>query len=223
MAKSNALKILVVSTGRAGSGYIAKALSLSGYPCGHEAIFNDPAEDIVRFQYENSTNYAESSWLAAPFIRSDWFQDDVKIVHLVRHPLAVARSFYDLNFFSRKQADSPFNRIVYENTEISRSTQHRQRSAIDHYFYWNKLIESNLDAAKNPRFLLRLEDLLIDDSSVRTALEAFLELQLDHLDEQVNSKAEQKKQHLGLWFSERRARRRIKEFALSHNTYGYDL
>lgn len=223
MEKSKALKVLIVSTGRAGSGYIAKTLSLSGYPCGHEAIFNNPDEAIVRSQYEDNTNFAESSWLAAPFIGAHWLKDDVKIVHLVRHPLAVARSFYEINFFSWKRADRRFNRIVYENTAINRFTQRRQSSAVKHYFYWNKLIESKLDAAKNPRFLLRLEDLLAEDSSAQAELEAFLELQFDHLGERVNSKAEEKRDQQGRAFSEWRARRQIKKLALSHNTYGYEL
>lgn len=76
------LDAVILSTGRAGSGYIARLLTAAGVPCGHEAVYTPravlPAERPV-----------ESSWLALPHVEAGF---DGAVFHQVRHPLAVVSS-----------------------------------------------------------------------------------------------------------------------------------
>lgn len=85
-------KIIVTGTGRCGTGYAAKVLTTHGLRCGHENVFRPLAANI------NWRNYqADSSWLAVAH------PDQLArhpVVHCIRNPLHVARSYLRINFFS---------------------------------------------------------------------------------------------------------------------------
>ena len=59
-------KVLVVSTGRSGSGYLSKLLTLNGIECGHEISFNPDTHGPIEHPYR-----ADSSWLATPYIKEN--------------------------------------------------------------------------------------------------------------------------------------------------------
>jgi hypothetical protein len=81
MAMSGAPSAVIVGTGRSGSGYIAKALTAAGVPCGHEAWFNP-------FNERTPGLAVDSSWCAIPTL--DRF--DGIVWHQTRHPLDVISS-----------------------------------------------------------------------------------------------------------------------------------
>jgi len=113
--KTRRLKYLVTGTGRCGTVYMARLLTLAGIPCGHESIFDwkgitwakrrlageVPLElsSISTIRLENGrwspepewltdveAIEAESSYMAAPFLEES-FLSETKVIHLVRHPI----------------------------------------------------------------------------------------------------------------------------------------
>lgn len=189
----NKFKALIVGTGRCGTGYMADALNNSGVPCGHEGVFNHYDEKRVLKNFRDSSLSADSAWPAAIFIGKPWLSYKIKIVHLVRNPVDVIKSFWEINFFSEERIDKTLNQTVYRNTEISPENQDRLYSAVDHYFYWNNLIENRLNAAKNPYIVVKFEDILIDDGE-RARLSDFLDLKLDFSKKKINEKKDIKSQ-----------------------------
>ena len=75
-----ALRLVVTGCGASGTGWAARALTLAGLPCGHEAVYQNVGVQPARFE-------AESSWCAIPYL-----VDHSRVVRLVRNPLHVVRS-----------------------------------------------------------------------------------------------------------------------------------
>jgi hypothetical protein len=91
-------RFVVTGSGRCGTKWMSKALTSAGVPCGHESVFGFNPEvvwpdDLV----------ADSSWMAAT--RLD--EVDVPVLLMVRHPLAVVRSFVEIGFFAEWDAGNP--------------------------------------------------------------------------------------------------------------------
>ena len=55
------MRVLITGTGRCGTGWMARALTAAGAPCGHEAAFTARGHGDCDW-------VAESSWLAAPYL-----------------------------------------------------------------------------------------------------------------------------------------------------------
>jgi len=84
-AGMTAPRFVILSSGRAGSGYIAKVLNFAGCACGHEGFWNANAEGRL------GTLIGDSSWFAlVPGALDGWRG---KVFHQTRHPLAVVSSF----------------------------------------------------------------------------------------------------------------------------------
>ena len=90
-------RFLIVGSGRCGTGFAAKALTLMGLPCGHEAVYD----------WNESTSGTEDRWdgLAGDSsLAAGGYLDDVPsdwpIVLLVRDPLAVVASWLGNRFFA---------------------------------------------------------------------------------------------------------------------------
>lgn len=79
------MSFIILSTGRAGSGYVAKLLTNAGIPTGHEVTYNLSG-------YNPSKLIGESSWLALPFVEEGVYNPETSIYHQVRHPLKVIGS-----------------------------------------------------------------------------------------------------------------------------------
>lgn len=183
------LKTLIVGTGRCGTGYLADALNRSGIACGHESIFNHFDEKRVQGNLARSQLVADSAWPAAIFIGRPWLPAEVRIVHLVRHPLDVITSFWEIDFFSEARIGKTLNQVVYRNTTISPDTQDRLMSAVEHYIQWNRLIGQKLAAAANPAIQLRLED-ITRETAARARLGDFLGLKLAFAEGRINEKSD---------------------------------
>lgn len=162
------LKYLVVGTGRCGTVYFAKLLTSLGIPCGHESIFDWRGIDgaLKRLNHEepkvlseisqyncNSPNWinpetivAESSYMSAPFLKHEIFQETM-IVHVVRNPIAVVNSFCNyLDYF--KDPENP--KEEWENFIYNQIPELKDKSlaiydrACLYYIKWNQMIENNL-------------------------------------------------------------------------------
>jgi len=86
------MRLLVTGCAGSGTGFIACVLFRCGVRCGHEQVFrNDGSIEWADFD-------AESSWLAADRLAGIEREPEIARVHLVRHPVRVARSivrFFD--------------------------------------------------------------------------------------------------------------------------------
>ena len=189
MTPNTNLRVIVVGTGRCGTGLLQQMFNRAEFTCGHENIFNSPNKTLVKRQYMSNTQYAaESSWAAAPYLDQPWIDKKIKIVHLVRNPISVIKSFWDIGFFISERVNKPLNRLVYQHTTISAETQDRLVSSIEHYFQWNALIKKKLEKIDNPSIVFHLEDLKEHIECLNT----FLNTTLTHIDERVNAKRREK-------------------------------
>ena len=148
------LEYLVTGTGRCGTTYMAKFLTLSGLNCSHEAFYNCKA---CGGDLENSSSgqrvglpkpnvvSGEASLFAAPFASS--FKG--KVIHLTRHPLLVIRSFVmDLKFFHEKLPKAEWQKktqafIAFHVPGIMDMPDPISRAAL-FYIEWNKIIENSM-------------------------------------------------------------------------------
>ena len=206
------LEIIGTGTGRCCTFLLSEMLTLSGLSCGHEKIFNEgwtAGERDIRADYEKESQLkADISWCSAAYLDQSWIAPDVKIIHLIRHPLSVIRSFFDINFFSEDRIVRPLNQLVYANTTISAKNQDRLVSSIDHWFQWNQLIERKLSVIPNERIVVRAEDLAFNTEG----LSAFLGRNIKYIAKPFNGKAQIKEENA---VSEDELHRNL-EFTLSH-------
>lgn len=91
------MRFAVTGSGRCGTRYMSKLLTAAGVPCGHEEAFGIHGAGLWTLDRQ-----ADSSWMAATMLD----QVDVPVVLLVRHPLAVVRSWVEIGFFSHDH-DNP--------------------------------------------------------------------------------------------------------------------
>lgn len=101
-----------ISTGRAGSGFLAKYMSSSGVPCSHEGFFQpDGIHKRLFFR-------GDSSWLAVPFLERGDLRIKKGIIHHVRHPMKVINSMLGIGFF-RGEHYTPFSAFAQAHFLIS--------------------------------------------------------------------------------------------------------
>lgn len=138
-------RLLVTGTGRCGTTWLADTLTAAGLPCGHEAVFN-------LHRHGEGGWVAESSWLAAPYLPVP----DAYTVHLVRHPLAVIRSFVAKGTFRLRRR--PYGRYAARHVpDIAEQPTTPERAAV-HWAQWNLMIEEG-----RPDERIRIEDITCDD------------------------------------------------------------
>lgn len=149
------MKYLIVGTGRCGTGYMSKILTDSGIKCSHEGIFTPYGiKDINKYD-------ADSSWLAVPHILT-YRQTLERVVHIVRHPLKIFRSWlYDQNnviSLKPKNTKSPYNRYIVDHfPAISKERNPIDRAAI-YYLNCNETIANNCTEYNIPYSFFRVED-----------------------------------------------------------------
>lgn len=91
-------RFVVTGSGRCGTKWMSEALTRAGVPCGHESVFGFEPEVVWPVDL-----VADSSWMAAT--RLD--EVDVPVLLMVRHPLAVVRSFVEIGFFADWDVGNP--------------------------------------------------------------------------------------------------------------------
>lgn len=135
---------LVTGVGHSGTGWAARVFSDLGHPCGHE-------------RWHTTGVYAgmggpDASWMAVP--RLPILPAGVRVVHLVRDPLAVVRSMLRIGFLGDGK-DGPYVRFVYEHQpDVAAIPDHLGR-LIAHVARWDRL-------ATSAGALLRVEDATAD-------------------------------------------------------------
>jgi len=82
------LKFVLSGTQGGGTGFISQVLNSVGHHCGHENVLFGRGE--FRPPY-----FAEVSWMCAPYL-SDPFFNGIKKIQLLRHPVKVVQSNFNL-------------------------------------------------------------------------------------------------------------------------------
>lgn len=157
------LKYVITGTGRCGTKYMRDFFNACNIPCGHQNIFTEMGiidyENSIKALKGNNVKFlidnglkkykvwyediiAESSLYAAPYT----VDIDCVVIHIVRHPLFVIRSFignYDKYFNELRASYGRFlpDIVLYED----------KVECIAYYWVeWNKMIRSD--------FFHRIED-----------------------------------------------------------------
>lgn len=73
---------LITGNAHSGTGWASELFTRLGFPCGHEQWFNTDSHELLG---------SDSSWLAVPFL--DELPVGTPIIHLVRHPVKVLKSY----------------------------------------------------------------------------------------------------------------------------------
>ena len=238
------LKYLITGTGRCGTVYMARLLTSIGIPCGHETIFDYRGtrgarkrligEEPLRLSFVASTNYdiqqnkfhpidwlpdvsmivAESSYMAAPFLRCDLLKD-AKIIHVVRNPVDVVSSFCNhIDYFSNtpNPGNLVYETFIYRHIKKLKVKMPQYDRAALYYLRWNEMIEN-----QKPDFFFRVEDDpkdLLKFLGVPDDVEYFKDKKANTL---------KKKDSLGFNWTQIESRQIRKEFIEVSKKYGYDL
>jgi len=158
---------------------MAKVLTGLGIPCGHESIFDyAPGYTVMgrfhgrarrtlsRVSQKEGKNWvdieqleADSSYMAVPYLNQPWMQN-VKVLHIVRHPIEVVSSFLlDLDYFKSYRTNYE-KWILYQLPSIEQFDTQLERVCY-YYIQWNKMIETS--CKDRPYFRHRVEDPLSDE------------------------------------------------------------
>lgn len=130
------IDLLIVGTGRCGTKFMAEWLTRSGVPCGHEAVFSyrgyTPQPGLV----------ADSSWLAVPYLPLV----ACRIVHIVRNPLHVVRSFLGTRHFGPFHVKHKDRRwYQYMALHFGYTDEAPVQQAMKYWIRWNEAIEGFAD------------------------------------------------------------------------------
>lgn len=193
------IRTIVTGVGRSGTTYLARLLTSMNLKCGHESIFDYSEDEIIKERLLNpekrvistvstqnrpvwidpKQTEAESSYLSAPYL--NWPElSEIKIIHVYRNPIKVARSFImDFNYFENNEPNkkNPFNELGFEEKiwrflpELSDIQTQAERFC---YFYvkWNQLAKNNYKHKES----LQVN---IEDKNINEKIINFLDLNCD--------------------------------------------
>lgn len=174
---------LITGCGRSGTGYLANLLAANGVKCGHEKVFGVKGVD-----FEELGKYSgDSSWFAPLWMKEVPEIKNTPVVHVVRNPHDVTRSFYRLGVFSDSiwghvfanraglsriggilgKPHSFWKRVRYvndiraalaANTDIFSQDLEIAR-CYEYWYEWNLFVERSVQEANLKYFRVNLEDL----------------------------------------------------------------
>lgn len=144
-------RFLVTGCGRSGTGYLAALFSQLGLQCGHEALFH-PAACAEASPSWPAGVVGESSWLAAPFLAG--LPPGTLVIHQVREPVAVVRSFLRIRFFEGKSAWKRF--AERHAPELATGTPLER--CVKYWLHWNRLCQGAAALGQVEYRRHRLED-----------------------------------------------------------------
>lgn len=155
------LDYIITGTGRCGTLFAANFLTSAGAPCSHEAIFTplgiDFAMEVLSgarlaknseiskgsiLSDDKKRIAAESSFMSAPFLN---MFERTKVIHMVRNPLKVVRSFMGMGYFTNPFVffeESPYEFFIYENMPELREEMSQLERTCLYWILWNELIEN---------------------------------------------------------------------------------
>lgn len=145
---------VVTGAGRSGTGFASAVLQAAGVRCGHEGVFRFRPPDPRSVSWDGFD--ADSSWIAVPYL--DHRELFGRTVLLVRHPLAVVRSWAQLDLLGPRSVRHPgmVGRIVYGfRPEVRRERTQLDRCAAM-WLHWNRVALPRTDA------VVRHEELVAD-------------------------------------------------------------
>ena len=140
-------RFVVIGTPRAGTTYFCELCRANGVACSHESYFTEDGP-VLRNPRRRFNAIGDVSWLAPPYLPDD----DLIVVHQVRHPLKVIRSIFEMGFFDPRREHTRKRRVALTRKHFSFSRR-PLRSALRFYIEWNERCEAITDK----RF--RIEDL----------------------------------------------------------------
>ena len=136
-------RFVITGTGRCGTAWMSRALTVLGIRCEHEGVFNPRtlADGTWRARLDRRSG---CSWLALPVLAE--LPADVAVFALVREPLAVIRSLMGIRFFSSGGEYAAIARSVAElpDDELEACA-----------WFW---IRANEIAAHHAEAVVRIED-----------------------------------------------------------------
>ena len=131
------LQLVVVGTGRNGSGYAASRLKQAGLNTGHEAIFMYRGLEAAKERLSRATSIrADSSWMVAPYL-DDSALDQSIIIHQVRHPGKVLASWIR----EPTQTTPRYWQFVLEHLPELEEIEDDVTRCAARYVLWNQMIE----------------------------------------------------------------------------------
>ncbi|MBI5433855.1 MAG: hypothetical protein HZA52_13570 [Planctomycetes bacterium] len=148
-------RFLITGCGRSGTGYIATLLGELGIPCGHEVLYQ-PETCIERAPEWSESVVGESSWLAAPYLAT--LAEGTLVLHQVREPVAVVRSFLRIRFFEGK---SVWKRFAEAHVAELASGTPLER-CVKYWLGWNQLCQAASGMRHVEYRRHRLEDIDVD-------------------------------------------------------------
>lgn len=143
------LKYIVVGTGRCGTKTVKEFFDDKGIHCSHENIFG--------IDLNSGEGYsAASSWLAVPHLNTDMISGDAELIHLVRNPLHVIKSFYDISQFDESKK-SKYHMYMKKHLPKGFFDSTELGNICKYYMMWNTMIEESKPKFGKNHFH-RLED-----------------------------------------------------------------
>jgi len=152
------ISFVVTGCARSATGYTAKAIEQSGVYCSHERVFGNKTVFNGQMNVHKSEfdTWGESSWWAARLV--DKLPEQVAVLHQVRNPIKVIRSFWTLNLRA-------FKWIRHGMLQVFEDSDDDLLFYIKHWIAWNKLIESRQTTAPGSVYYrYRIEDLCFPNS-----------------------------------------------------------
>ncbi len=133
------LRYLFVGTGRCGTQYTSRVLNSVDIKTGHESVFTVNNDKTFNGPYE-----AEVSWLAVPYLNV--VKDNLQVIHLIRNPLEVAQSFWNIRFFELPPKKHPLVEFAYTHLPELKNLSTTLEKSVYWAVNWNMQIHRSLGA-----------------------------------------------------------------------------
>jgi hypothetical protein len=160
------ISFVITGCARSATGYIAKAIEASGVYCSHERVFGNRTvyNGLPNIYKDELGTWGESSWWIPPLIHE--LPEQVAVLHQVRNPVKVIRSFWTLNFREFKWTKRGVPDWAFENRKDDDLLFYMK-----HWIAWNQLIESRETKVSNGVYYrYRIEDLRLPPKKTATEL-----------------------------------------------------
>lgn len=129
-------EVVFTGTGRCGTTHVSELLTRAGYHCSHEKYFT-PEGPLHRNFRRSHRARADASWLAVPFLPDP----EIRAIHVVRNPLDVIRSFFNIGFFDAEFAHLRPRFVGFARTHFDFSGD-PMRDCLRWYVDWNTRCEA---------------------------------------------------------------------------------
>lgn len=148
------LRYLVAGTGRSGTAFISRALTLAGGRCGHESVLNHDRAGSRRRLRTNPEDLLGDSSLAAFAYLLEPELAEVPVLHLLRNPVDVVASWAATGILD--DDSTPYGRFIRsELPDVKAGADSIARAVL----YVNAATTAVTVRARGPYRTVRIEDL----------------------------------------------------------------